>query len=233
MPFTVPILVPKVRGTAWGEPGAISTEREARSYMTSKYRSGRMAWMNTVCMCSAMRPRITLISCTPALENYVVTIEGEASVLLDQIPAPTGVVDVNSLFQIFSLNLMSKLTFSFNAPLEGREGTQRALKLLDQSQTLLSTFGHVPWIYAIAKYIPGLLKSNSQFSKLANRLVERRRKIDPDIPDLFFYLLKTEHNPHAAGFPLMWEARLAIVVGRSVEPEHIPLNFPRRSQSKS
>jgi hypothetical protein len=92
------------------------------------------------------------------------------------------VVEINSLFQIFALNLMSKFTFSFDTPLQGRDGTQKALKLLDQSQTLLGTFGHVPWIYAIAQYIPGLLKSNTQFSKLANRLVERRRKIDRDTP---------------------------------------------------
>jgi cytochrome P450 len=156
-----------------------------------------------------------LIPSYSALEDYIQPIEAHVSALLDEIDGHPR-VDISAVFQVFAFKLMSHLTFSLDFPAEGQEGARETLNLLDRSQTLLSTFGHVPWIYDIAKYIPGLLRSNAQFSRLANLLVEKRRAVEPETPDIFSYLLKTENNPHAAGFPLSWEARLAIVVGRYV-----------------
>jgi cytochrome P450 len=169
--------------------------------------------------------RFSILISSTALEAYIGRIRAAVATLLENIDAHTEPVDMNAEFQAFAFKLMSTITFSLDFPVEGIEGAREALNLLDRSQTLLSTFGHVPWVYAIAKYIPRLLRSNAQFSNLANRLVERRREINPDIPDLFSHLLKAEHNPNAAGFPLSWEARLAIVVGRCVASRRDECSF--------
>jgi hypothetical protein len=153
------------------------------------------------------------------LDNYVEPIQEGVTELLEQIDAASATsapLNVTATFQVFAFRLMAKLTFSLDFPVEGLQVAREALARLDRSQTLLSTFGHVPWVYAIAKYIPGLLGSNAQFTILADGLVQRRRDLEPEAADLFSCLLRTENNPEAAGFPLSWEARLAIVAGRSV-----------------
>ena len=126
----------------------------------------------------------------------------------------TQSVNVTPLVNQVGFEMMSQSTFSRQFDLDSGDQTKIALQSLHESQALLGTYGHVPWIYAIAKYCTGLLPSNDRFTKLANRMVAHRRNQKPESPDLFSFLFQTENNPEAAGFPLEWEARLAIVAGR-------------------
>lgn len=62
---------------------------------------------------------------------------------------------------------------------------------------------------------PFALAKQCQVNSPCKSLVDRRRSQgEPEEPDLFTYLLETENNPMLAGFPLAWEARLAVAVGR-------------------
>jgi hypothetical protein len=136
--------------------------------------------------------------------------------LLRTIPKCGKSLDFTSHMAQFTFETMSQLTFSHSFNMRDPGEAKLAVSLLNRSQKLLGVYGHVPWVYAIAAYVPGLLRSNAEFSGLANCMVERRRDVknQPKIPDIFSYLLKTEDNPDAAGFNLAWEARLAIVTGR-------------------
>lgn len=121
---------------------------------------------------------------------------------------------MTSVLNFYGFEMMSAFTFSEGIETAPPSDTEIALQLLHQSQQLLGTVGHVPWIYGIAQYIPFLLQSNAKFTSLADQKVTLRRlRGEPVTPDLFTYLLETEDNPLSAGFPLSWESRLAIVVG--------------------
>ena len=117
---------------------------------------------------------------------------------------------------MFAFRLASLFAFSHEFDKEESQELSQALFLVHRSQRLLSILGHAPWVCSIARHLPYLLKDNANFTQLAHRMIECRRLLCPKVPDLFTFLLATENNPEAAGFPLNWQARLALVTGRSV-----------------
>lgn len=115
--------------------------------------------------------------------------------------------------RVFALQTMSQLTFSRRFQLEGVGSVESLVKTLQDSQSLLGTYAHVPWLFNLAEFVPFLLSSSERFTQAANEMVRHRRHHKPNEEDLFGFLLQTKDNPHAAGFPLRWEARLAVVAG--------------------
>ena len=137
--------------------------------------------------------------------------------------------NITEVLDAFSFDNMCMLTFSDDVDSPVSQDTLHTVELLSESQRLLGTFGHVPWVYGIARYIPFLLRANSEFTHLASRKIERRQRRDgSELKDLFSYLLPGMSEPNSAQFPLEWEARLAMVVGSYVMPLHphsISCNF--------
>lgn len=123
-------------------------------------------------------------------------------------------LDFTPVFEDFGIQLMASSTFSKEFDHEGPESARSLLDALHQSQEGLGSYGHVPWIYNTPLSELGPQTSSEKFTQIANLICEQRRSIKPDRPDLFSHILKTEGNPDSAGFPIHWEARLAIVAGR-------------------
>jgi hypothetical protein len=113
----------------------------------------------------------------------------------------TQSVNLTPLVNQVGFEMMSQSTFSRQFDLDSGDQTKVALQSLYESQALLGTYGHVPWIYAIAKYCTGLLPSNDRFTKLADHMVAHRRNQEPESPDLFSFLFQTENNGKR-GLPL-------------------------------
>ncbi|CZT48509.1 uncharacterized protein RSE6_09213 [Rhynchosporium secalis] len=151
-----------------------------------------------------------------ALDRWMVNLNCQVDRLIENISA-LDTFDMSSVLSSHGFDMMSAFTFSKGIEIPPPPDTAQALRLLSQSQQLLGSIGHVPWMYGIAKYLPLLLQSSTEFTKLADQKVNSRRaRGEPTIPDLFSFLLETESNPLSAGFPLSWEARLAIVVGSKI-----------------
>ncbi len=157
--------------------------------------------------------RFELIRLLAALEAQIKHIDARVKRLVNTVSQRTD-HDISTHLYALGFELMLGSTFSRESNVAQNGEVQRALESMMASQSQLGIYGHVPWLYPIAGYIPSILAGNEAFTTFARRMVDERRKHKPTAPDLFSYLFETENNPDSAAFPLEWESRLAIVAGR-------------------
>ncbi|KAJ8130310.1 hypothetical protein O1611_g3321 [Lasiodiplodia mahajangana] len=162
------------------------------------------------------------------MSNHVPKIEIKATDLVHSLQNCPSNVDVVTTFELFAFKLMAYIIFSRDVGNEAILDTEvsESYEQLRKSQRAIGTFGHVPWYYSVASVFRFLIPENDTFTRLATRMIDQRRKINPAVPDLFSYLLPSEKNGEGAGFPMSWEARLAMVAGSgNVSSALISLTF--------
>ncbi|KAI1283340.1 cytochrome P450 [Xylaria sp. FL0933] len=149
------------------------------------------------------------------MSNHIPKIEIKTTSLVRLLQSTPSNADVVTIFELFAFKLMAFIIFSQDIDDESILDTEasKSYEQLRQSQRAIGTFGHVPWYYSVASKFTFLIPENDTFTQLATRMIDRRRKIKPAVPDLFSYLLPSEKNGGGAGFPMSWEARLAMVAG--------------------
>ena len=154
-----------------------------------------------------------LSSCRDAFSHGQDRAEDET--LHRNLAANPDNINIAPEFALFAFILMAYVIFSIDLDTDekSRQHAQTSYDTLYRSQTTLGFLGHVPWMYSVGESFPGLIRQNEDFTQLAHELLEIRRRIKPDAPDLFTYLLRTENDPTTAQFPLEWEARLAMTAG--------------------
>ncbi|KAI1151926.1 cytochrome P450 [Nemania diffusa] len=149
------------------------------------------------------------------MSNHIPKIEMKTTGLVQFLQSAPSSADVVTIFELFAFKLMAFIIFSQSIDDESALDTEasKSYEQLRQSQRAIGTFGHVPWYYSVASKFRFLVPENDTFTRLATRMIDQRRKIRPTVPDLFSYLLPSEKNGEGAGFPMSWEARLAMVAG--------------------
>ncbi|GAP87504.1 putative cytochrome P450 [Rosellinia necatrix] len=149
------------------------------------------------------------------MSGHISKIEIKITSLLRFLRSAPSNADVVTIFELFSFKLMAFIIFSQDIDGEPALDTDvsKSHEQLRQSQRAIGTFGHVPWYYSVSSKFKFLIPENDGFTRLATRMIDQRRTINPDVPDLFSYLLPSEKNGEGAGFPMSWEARLAMVAG--------------------
>ncbi|KAH0555724.1 hypothetical protein GP486_006331, partial [Trichoglossum hirsutum] len=155
-----------------------------------------------------------------ALRSYQTRIRAQVELLTARIkasasssPPSLNPVDATQVIMYFSFDVMADLTFSHSFDLLTKGEMNDVMEIVHKSQRILGVFSHIPWIYNIATRVPGFI--SRRFAAVTNRMIQERRKIEPEQDDLFTWLQQAETHPDAAGFPLGLECRLAIVGGRS------------------
>lgn len=149
------------------------------------------------------------------MSNHLWKVQLKTSHLVTRFGELNKGVDVVNEFELFAFKLMAFIIFSEDIDETARlarsfEDVYSSLRL---SQQAIGIYGHVPWYYSVARKFPWLVPENNNFTQLAQEMVDRRQNKKPDVPDLFTYLLPTIDDPNSAGFPISWEARLAMVAG--------------------
>jgi hypothetical protein len=167
--------------------GKTSTERETQCCTISNGHFGKRVSPQKVSYASlGIGPSLT--GSITALEQNTKGIHILARKFVTTISQyQTQSVNLTPLVNQVGFEMMSQSTFSRQFDLDSGDQTKVALQSLYESQALLGTYGHVPWIYAIAKYCTGLLPSNDRFTKLADHMVAHRRNQKPESPDLFSF----------------------------------------------
>lgn len=113
------------------------------------------------------------------MSGHVQKVDVKATQLRQCLRASGSAVDVVTLFEHFAFKLASFIVFSEDAD-DSHTTSQDALrsyKALRDSQTMLGTFGHVPWLYSVNAKFPFLIPQNSKFTEFAKQLIERRKKV--------------------------------------------------------
>ncbi|KAI0487366.1 cytochrome P450 [Xylaria cf. heliscus] len=149
------------------------------------------------------------------MSNHIPKIEIKTACLVQFLQCAPSNADVVTIFELFAFKLMTFIIFSQDIDDQAALDTEasKSYEQLRRSQRAVGTFGHVPWYYSVATKFKFLVPANDTFTRLATRMVDQRRKINPAVPDLFSYLLPSEKNGEGAGFPMSWESRLAMVAG--------------------
>jgi hypothetical protein len=147
-----------------------------------------------------------------ALRNFLAKINDHVTTIVDELEVG-GPVNISTLFEISSFELMSSIAFSEEHGQRSSQELGEILSTLHTNQRLLIALGHVPWIYAFREWFPFLIPSTGKFRAFATEMLVRRQALKPPMPDLFSYLLQAEDSK-TPQFPVEWEARLSIVAGR-------------------
>ncbi|KAI0096455.1 cytochrome P450 [Nemania sp. FL0031] len=149
------------------------------------------------------------------MSNHIPKIEIKTADLVRILQSSPSNVDIVTVFELFAFKLMAYIIFSQDIDHESALDTEasESYEQLRKSQRAIGTYGHVPWFYSVASKFRFLIPENDKFTQLATRMIDQRRSITPAVPDLFSYLLPSEKNGEGAGFPMPWEARLAMVAG--------------------
>jgi hypothetical protein len=152
------------------------------------------------------------------MSDHTPKIETKTADLVHSLQTASSNVDVVTVLELFAFKLMSFIIFSQDIDEQAHmaDEASESYEQLRESQRAIGTYGHVPWWYSVASKFAFLIPQNDTFTRLATRMIDKRRKFTPKVPDLFSYLLPSEKNGGGAGFPMSWEARLAMVAGRSV-----------------
>ena len=113
------------------------------------------------------------------MKNHTAKIQKKADDFIQWLKVTPGPVNAAEEYEHLAFKIMAFVIFSrdfdddYLLAVEGRE----AYKTIRASQHALGTYGHVPWFYSVAQWFPGLIPENAKFNRLANKMVDERRKV--------------------------------------------------------
>ncbi|KAH7015832.1 cytochrome P450 67 [Ilyonectria destructans] len=153
-----------------------------------------------------------------ALRDYEPRVIYYTNQLLTQIEIKEGrPIDISKEFNLYSFDIMGNLAFGKDFNMVKTQEMHPAMNLLHSSTKLVGIFSHLSWIFLIAKKIPGLTAEYNTFEKWLDQQVLERMENEPEIPDVFSWILKEYRsisNPTRQNkLDLRGDAMLIVVAG--------------------
>ncbi|KAI7772214.1 hypothetical protein LZL87_014124 [Fusarium oxysporum] len=153
-----------------------------------------------------------------AMRDYEPRIEKYTRLLMSQLQQRCGKpVDITEWCGFYGFDVMGDLAFgkSFNML---NDGVKHYYMELTQMSTLWgSQIGRTSWLYLLIKDIPILNYQIANFLKWLRKHVDQRTKNEPDLPDLFSWLLGAyrQQSVHTKQdeLNLLGDAHLIVVAG--------------------
>jgi len=152
-----------------------------------------------------------------ALRDYEPRVANYTNQLLAHILEHAGKpMNVTDWFNFYSFDVMGDLAFgkSFGM-LEG--GVKHYfMSSLHADMTNIGLFSHMLWLFPLFKATPVLNYEHKRFWKFVNAQVEERRKMKPNRPDVFYWLLEeheSKRRTRQEELDLIGDAYLIVVAG--------------------
>ncbi|RDL30137.1 uncharacterized protein BP5553_10415 [Venustampulla echinocandica] len=152
-----------------------------------------------------------------ALRDYEPRVVKYTDQLVAHIQSTQGTpVNVSDWFNFYSFDVMGDLAFgkSFNMLRDGIK--HYFMNCLHADMQNIGYLAHLTWLFPFLKITPVLNTEHLKFWSFCTQQVAERRKIKPDRPDIFSWLLESfEANVYtkAAELNLIGDAYLIVVAG--------------------
>ncbi|KAF5009948.1 hypothetical protein FDECE_3855 [Fusarium decemcellulare] len=125
-----------------------------------------------------------------ALRDYEPRVEKYTRILMSQLEQRRGKpIDITEWFNFYGFDVMGDLAFgkSFNML---TDGVAHYYMKLTHTSTLWGTqFGRSSWLYLLMKDMPIVNYQIANFLKWLRKHVDERKKTEPELPDLFSWVL--------------------------------------------
>ncbi|KAK4147310.1 cytochrome P450 monooxygenase [Dichotomopilus funicola] len=151
------------------------------------------------------------------IQGYDPRITKAINQLLEAVDRSKGVpFDVSQWFSYFVFDVMEDLAFnkSSNMLAEGKEAY--VFKTIRTDMFNIALFTHMPWLLPFLKRTPVLNWSYHEFLGWIQKLVDERKKMEPEHPDIFSWILEAfEKSPKSKRdhLNLHGDAQLIVIAG--------------------
>jgi cytochrome P450 len=154
---------------------------------------------------------------TGALRDYEPRITSYTMALVEQIKSFSGKpIDASKWFNYYSFDVMGDLAYGRSFDMLKSGQGHWAIGLLNAGQRGVGQFGPVPWFFAIVTRMPILADGLNRFMKFSEDMMEERKKMKPEKPDISSWILQSPSMAHTNWSDQVWltgDSRLIIVAG--------------------
>ncbi|KAH7077315.1 cytochrome P450 monooxygenase-like protein [Paraphoma chrysanthemicola] len=154
-----------------------------------------------------------------SLRVYEDRIMAHASTLLSQLRAQGGnVTSATKWFQLFGFDVMTDIAFGRSFDMTKTGKAHPGLELMEKAMKPIGLLSHIPWLFMLLGYIPGLANDHLKFLSWSGDQVMQRVKMDKEIQerDVMSWLVEAYNKSpqkEADRLLLQGDARLIIVAG--------------------
>ncbi|UPL00404.1 hypothetical protein LCI18_011338 [Fusarium solani-melongenae] len=153
-----------------------------------------------------------------ALRDYETRVVQYAELLLHQLKKMEGQpFNAKLWIHYYTFDIMGDLAFgqSFGMLRDGLK--HYYMKLGDENMSLIGAFSRLIWLFPLFKAIPGVNHTHLKFQQWLREQVDRRRKNEPPVSDVFSWILEdyeSKEQPTEQDFlNLHGDAHLIVVAG--------------------
>ncbi|KAH7141644.1 cytochrome P450 67 [Dactylonectria macrodidyma] len=127
-----------------------------------------------------------------ALRDYEPRVIHYTNQLMTQIEMMKGKpMNVAEEFNLYSFDIMGNLAFGKDFNMVKTQKMHPAMHLLHSTTKLVGIISHLSWVFPLAQTIPGLTAEFHRFEKWLDQQVLERMENEPEVPDVFSWILKT------------------------------------------
>ncbi|KAI8652091.1 hypothetical protein NCS56_01425900 [Fusarium sp. Ph1] len=170
-----------------------------------------------------------------ALRDYETRVVQYAELLLHQLEKMEGQpFNAKLWIHYYTFDIMGDLAFgqSFGMLRDGLK--HYYMKLGDENMSLIGAFSRLIWLFPLFKAIPGVNHTHLKFQRWLREQVDRRRKNEPPVSDVFSWILEdyeSKEQPTKQDFlNLHGDAHLIVVAGSDTTAVTITSLFYELSQ---
>nr|P0DPA4.1 RecName: Full=Cytochrome P450 monooxygenase FCK2; AltName: Full=Cytokinin biosynthesis protein 2 [Fusarium pseudograminearum CS3096] len=125
-----------------------------------------------------------------ALREYEARVAGYTTQLVDQIEASQSTpIDASLWFNFYSFDVMGDLAFGRTFDMLKNGTAHPFMELVHSNMLTAGSLSHLPWIFPLLKRIPLLNQKTLEFQGWLKQQVDWRQKNNPDLPDVFSWIL--------------------------------------------